>query len=742
LRRGGGRLRSGGGGGGGATVYPAKAGAYSQNFNSTPDGLLRNLTAEGWSAINSTSAVTTERDGWSIASGALSRTATGGDFATRPGKFIIGRDAGSTDHVFQTKMTTIPGAGNHVVIVFASVNEANSAFFECTNSAGVMQNFIINKNVAGVVPGTPLFTQAGSTSALGRPLQAGDTVRINVRGQKIHLYVNGVRITPAGGVDLDTGGAYTKGSIVGFGTRSGTGVVFDDVYSAPLTAYVEHAATSLSWASLANDGTSNVAGSFPIFWPGKVGQGRSVPLPFTYTGTVSDLDFRVVNGSTGALVQDWQRVAAGNRTLSAGNGTANVQVPMCDTTTNPTLRVDLRASNDVDAADMTPATTVGRTAAFYGQSNSAFRNAIGATPYAFANAFAWSLTQSKVWQGGTGAAGVNRAFIMGHTLAAITGTPWGVYCGGVGSQSIDRLTTADTTYSNGNGAGTVVFWDDFLIETQSKQNNAYGFIEYVEWTQAENEAGTTSALDPATETADYRGKFDTLLSLLRGGPMVSSTSPVGVCVIGQNAGDLGATTAAANANWPLMRSILFGLTDKPNVVMSSGLIDLAHAATDALHHSADSYVEANRRSARTAAKALGYSSYDGRGPYVSSVTRAGAVITLNLTANGATGFDQTTAGNLDAYDLYLASDVSSSPTLLTKSSTVLDAANSKITVTLSADPGAAVKVRSFYGHWPERDKTATPAVNAQDITAIRARGTYGDGTSIPVEPIYTAITSN
>src|SRR5205085_9794090 len=125
-----------------------------------------------------------------------------------------------------------------------------------------------------------------------------DVIRINVRGQKVHLYVNGIRITPAGGADLDTTSAFTKGSGVGFGTRSGTGVVFDDVYSAPLTAYVEHATTSLTWANLANDGTSNVAGTFPTFWPGKVGEGRKVPLAFTYTGTVTELDYRVVNDAT------------------------------------------------------------------------------------------------------------------------------------------------------------------------------------------------------------------------------------------------------------------------------------------------------------------------------------------------------------------------------------------------------------------------------------------------------------
>jgi hypothetical protein len=728
----------------GATVYPAKSGTYSQNFSAVADATtLRSLTGEGWSAINSALATTSERDSLVVSGGALTRNATG-DFATRPGKFIVGRDAGSTDHVFQTKMTTIPGTGNHFVIVFAATTEANCAFVECTNSAGVMGNLIIQKNVAGVV--TQLTGASYNVPAkLGRNLTANDVIRINVRGQKVHLYVNGIRITPAGGADLDTGSAFTKGSIVGFGTRSGTGVVFDDVYSAPLTAYVEHATTSLAWANLAADGTSNVAGSFPIFWPGKVGEGRSVPLAFTYTGTVSDIDYRVVNGSTSTLVQDWQRVPTGNRTLSAGNGTASVQVPLCDTTTNPTVRVDLRAANDTDATDMTPATTVGRTMAFYGQSNSAFRGGAGLgtlTPFAYTNAFMWA-SASKVWQGGTGASASNQALITGHTLAAITGHPWAVFVGGVGSQSIDNLIGSDSTYLNGAGGG--LYWDDLLIELQSKQTNAYGYIEYVEWTQGENESGTTTLLNAATKTTDYRGKFDTLLSLLRGGPMVSSTAPVGVCVTGQFAIAPPSTTdAISDANWSLMREILFGLKDKTNVVMSSGLMDLQHKTSDEFHLSADSFTQADRRSAQTAAKALGYSTYDGRGPFVASngVTRAGSVITLNLTANGATGFDQTTAGNLDGYDVYLASDVSSTPTLLTKSSTVLDAANSKITITLAADPGAAVKVRSFWGHWPERDKAATPAVNAQDITAIRARGTYADGTTIPVEPIYSPITSN
>lgn len=63
--------------------------------------------------------------------------------------------------------------------------------------------------------------------------------------------------------------------------------------------------------------------------------------------------------------------------------------------------------------------------------------------------------------------------------------------------------------------------------------------------------------------------------------------------------------------------------------------------------------------------------------------------------------------------------------LLTSSSAAVSGGN--IALTLSADPGAAVKVRSFYG---------------MDWTSpVRAIGTYADGTTIPVEPIFDAITA-
>ena len=64
-------------------------------------------------------------------------------------------------------------------------------------------------------------------------------------------------------------------------------------------------------------------------------------------------------------------------------------------------------------------------------------------------------------------------------------------------------------------------------------------------------------------------------------------------------------------------------------------------------------------------------------------------------------------------------------TTLTISSVAVSGGN--IALTLSADPGAAVKVRSFYG---------------MDWTSpVRAIGTYADGTTIPVEPIFDAITA-
>lgn len=150
--------------------------------------------------------------------------------------------------------------------------------------------------------------------------------------------------------------------------------------------------------------------------------------------------------------------------------------------------------------------------------------------------------------------------------------------------------------------------------------------------------------------------------------------------------------------------------------MATHLTDATLA--DSLHYTADAYVENGRRAGMSMAAALGYGGVNGRGPLITGATRSAATITLVVDLNGASSISGTGLTNYQVS----ADDFA---TQLTVSSTAVS--GSTIVLTLSADPGSSVKVRSFYG---------------MDWTSpVRAIGNYADGTTIPVEPLYQPITA-
>lgn len=665
------------GGGSGIAQFPAKT-FYFNDFSADANNTtLRSLS--GWSAYNSGASTSAVRDQWQVQSNALTRMNVSTDFATAPGLLIIGRDTGSTNHTIRCKITSLPASGNIIYIAVASSAENNSAFFQCTNTSGVMQNFILSKNVGGTT--TQLLSQAGATSGLGRALQVGDEIELQVIGQFLHLFVNGRRITPDAGTSLDTGGAFTKGNVCGFGTRSSVGAVFDDVYVAAIGGAATMAAT-------------------PIFWPGSIAQaGRSVPLSGTYSGDVQALDYRVLNDSTGTVVKDWARITGA--TIAAGAWSGSVFVPMGSIATNPKVRLQVRAANDTDVRVMSGATTVGIAVGSYGQSNSAYRGQPTATSHAVAHAYTWSQDDSSAWNGG-GTATTRRSQLWATKIAERSGIPCGVFVFGVGSQSIENLTNS--------GAGSAYFDD---LEAAATSANAYGYIQSWLWTQGENEAGGTNPFNEAS----YRSTFDALLGKLRSAIAARADAPVGVCVIGHTTGGHASGTTFGDANWSAVRAGHVRLADKPGVFVATGLQDAT--LTDALHYIGDAYVENGRRAGMSMAAALGYGGANGRGPLITGATRSGATITLAVDLNGASSISGTGLTNYQVS----ADDFA---TQLTISSAAVS--GNTIVLTLSADPGASVKVRSFYG---------------MDWTSpVRAIGNYADGTTIPVEPIYQAITAS
>lgn len=656
-------------------AYPEKA-FYSNSFAGIPNGTtLRSLS--GWAAYNSASSTSAVRDQWQAQSDAITRTSSSQDFATAPGLFIIGRDTGSTDHVFRTRLSTLPTSGNRIFLAVAGTAENNCVLLECVNSSGTMQNFILRKNVGGTL--TTLLSQAGSTTPLARALQAGDEIELQVLGQRVHLFINGHRITPVAGTDLDTSGAFVKGTICGYGSGQGTGCVFDDTYIASLGSAVTITDTS-------------------IFWPGSIALGgRSIPIAGAYTGDVQALDYRVTNASTGAEIKAWARMAGA--TIAAGAWSGSVFAPMSSIATNPKFRIQVRAANDVDAKALSNATAVGLAVGSYGQSNSAFRGQSSATAHAVANAYTWSQDAGSAWRGGA-ATTTERSQLLATQIAARSGTPCGAFVFGVGSQTLANLT------ASGEG-----YFDE--LEAAATAANAAGYVQSWLWTQGEAEAAATGAFDVSA----YRNTFDTLLTQLRGNLSEGTAAPVGICVIGKTTGGHISGDTFGNANWSAARAALFGLSDKPGVFVATNLSDAAMA--DSLHYTANAYVENGRRAGLSMAAALGYGGYNGRGPIITGATRAGAVITLAVDLNGAASISGTGLTN------YQASLDGFATTLTINSAAV---SGNTIELTLSADPGTPVTVRSFYGM-----TYGTPT---------RAIGTYSDATTIPVEPLCVPISTN
>ena len=633
---------------------------------------LRDLP--GWQSVSSTSNADTARDKWVVSGGKILRVTGSEDYWGSPGKFIIGRTMLTTDHTIRVKLTTAPTNGNTVNIVVGAVDELNCLGFRFTNSNGSLVSLQFFKTVGGTV--TMLATPA-YTSLLGRGLMVGDTIEVSLIGRHIHVFVNTFRMWD--GINIDTGGAFTKGNICGVGTSQAVGTSFDDLYTAELSASLTVAATQK-------------------FWPGATWLGgRAVPLSGTYAGDVQALDYRVVEEATSGVVQGWARVAS--PIIASGNWSANVFVPMCNATTHPRIRVELRVANDTDARASTTATCVGICIGSYGQSNSANRGAGVVTSYATSGSYSFGADNGSVWIGG-GLTATARSQKLAQQISTASNIPCGVFVGGTGAASIYALRRRD-------GDGQL---DE--LESLASFANAYGYIAAWLWTQGEAEA---SAFQSFNETA-YRSDFDLLLLELRAGLSGGKPVSVGVCVIGRTTGGHGFSEAFGNANWSAARAGLYRLGDKPGVYIANNLNDAPMA--DALHYTSDAYVENGRRAGMSIKKAMGYGGHDGRGPVITSAARSGAVITLPMDLNGATSVVGTGLTNYEVS----ANDFAS---VLAINSVAVSGSN--IVITLSADPGAAVKVRSFYGM-----TYGTPTL---------AIGTYADGTTIPVEPLFAPITA-
>lgn len=605
------------------------------------------------------------------------------------------RDVGSVSQCIRfTVASFISGAGatpaadSYVRVIFGASNRQNALVFQAIRSgSGNLASCGIRKLVAGVVSDLG-SVQFATVADFGRDVTTGDVVEIDYNAGVVHVAINGVRVTPDGGI---SDGGYTPGQMAGFGSNSRRWRC-DDLYMAPLTATSVTVTAGLS------------------FWPSS-DTGRLITLTGTTTGTPTALQTRTISAVDHSVIADW----ATNASTVFGAGTFSVSVfePIGDLATRARYITQVRPIEDINGGSNSNAHAVGPAFLFYGQSNSANRDAYSGAVTGASNAYVVyntntpKNTSANPWvRGNVTPAGLH---MFPKIMSERLGVPVGVICCGLGSQpSASLVPSGSITFSSDWSPNPLNPWG-ILLATCTKVG-ALGYVRQLTYTQGEAEADAFAT----PNVSAYQANISDIETAFRSGVALSNSAPFAVAIIGSYEG----TPAGPqpNVNWPLMRQTLFDLpTLGTNRHVSSSLMHIPHQ--DAFHYTPAGYVEMNRRDAQTAAKLMGVSTYDGRGPIITSGTRSGAVITMAVDLNGAASIAGSAVTGFDVS----ADDFA---TLLTVSSVNVSGGN--VVITLAADPSAAVKVRSYWGYRPTQTSVIT--------------GSYADGTTIQAEPIYNPIT--
>lgn len=425
---------------------------------------------------------------------------------------------------------------------------------------------------------------------------------------------------------------------------------------------------------------------------------RTISVSGTYDGAPVSWCYRLRLKSTGAVVTDWASL-----TVTAGSGAWSASVTV---NSGGPYWLDVGWTGADGETRITTSTpfSVGVLVCYWGQSNSGgmgapgggfvetsalYNGFDGSASHASSSYRRWFRTDEKPLQSPYFVAALGVA----KSLADATGVPVGVAAIGVASNAISTLKPGTSN------------WDTVLVPFVTEIG---GNVEAWVWSQGEAEGLALS------DYTNYATDFASVVSGLRtlGG---HPNAAVFVRVIGKDTSKT--NTGAEITRSQAVRSILKSLENESNRVwVSSAIIGVPYA--DSLHPTTAGSVTLGRRDGLTIARrAFSALAYDGRGPLVTSASRSGAVITLSLDLNGATGISGS------ALTGYAVSNDDFATTLTISSATVT--AN-QIVITLSATPTGTVKVRSF----------REPNYNESSL----ALGSYADGTTIPVFPIVDPIT--
>lgn len=391
----------------------------------------------------------------------------------------------------------------------------------------------------------------------------------------------------------------------------------------------------------------------------RVGTTKTITFAGTYTGTVVDaIEVQIVDGTSGATVQDW--TALGSLSAAAGAWSGTLSVPE-----GCWYKFKARvAGNPATVSTSTNQFGVGLLVALIGQSNMG-------NFYALNNVTAPLNAKTRRWAGAgwfvtntSNQPGENAMFYTAYaaptvkyfadtlqTKLAAAGhdIPVGFIPVAVGGTSIAQwlpVSGGGTAFSGG-----ISCYDNFVnVITNSSCGSD---CEIALWYQGEADVGQTKAY--------YTGKLTTLHNnLLTLTGRSTSTFKFGIATLGSDGRDstIGGDGSANNtATDPIRQAHIDYATNTTGAFYAATALDGLHNTGDGLHLTAglnatvgyesghpSSQSHLSNRYVQSCLKALGYAATGGEGPYISSATftPGSSIIKCQVTHSGGTALQDGT----------------------------------------------------------------------------------------------------
>lgn len=562
-------------------------------------------------------------------------------------------NAGAADSYAQARFLDGFTTNQGISVAVACV-DLNNWIALCTFVAGQVR---LLKRVGGTLSAVATIT--------GLTLTSGDVFKITREGTTVKLYQNGVQIGVTAGYTV-ADAVFTGVTNVGLWAKVVSTSLVDDFEAGTMAA---GGTLTIGSGPMANQVYQRAPG----------GTSKAVSLSGSYTGADPASIQAQIETVGGSVLSAWATLSG----VTIGSGSwsgASVTVPQ-----RPEwLLIKLR-SRDSGGTTLATAQTgqfgVGVHVHIDGQSNGLGMSSVSGGTATTAAVAEWT---GSAWTTASGMGGAGeRAF--GQELATLLGVAVGFSNSSVGATAIDQ-------HKPPSGSQ----WTD----TAAMMAAVGGDAEVMLWCQGESNAGTT----------DVSASYSTSLQDIANGMLTltgrtASQFRMFVSVTGRNEG----STQGNAIGW---QSVRIG---QANAAAAHAAIDISHdcidfAMSDGVHYAAAGQTEHGYRFARSVAKWLGASAYDGRGPRVASASISGSTVTVAFDLNGSASLTGT--GTLTGWEFFNG----------TTWAAATDAARVGNTVTFTA--AGATAVRHLYGQDPDVSNLARGNLTPSASSSI----------GLPVEP--------